>query len=86
MTIAQKFEENARLVLQIYSHFGRQPGEALLANNFLAVAARRRIPVSDIQRGLDHASEVGWIEKAENGSLRLTRRGYEAMQQPDRSH
>jgi len=78
-------EENARLVLQIYAHFDSGPGHVLRANNFVAVAARRRIPIADIQSGLEYATLVNWIEETENGSLRLTDRGFAAMPQPERS-
>jgi hypothetical protein len=47
----------------------------LRANNFVAVAARRRIPIADIQRDFEYAAEMKWIEETENGSLRLTERG-----------
>jgi hypothetical protein len=79
-------EESARLVLQIYAHFDSRPGHVLRANNFVAVAARRRIPIADIQRGLEYAAGMGWIEETENGSLRLTEQGFEAMPQPARSY
>ncbi|HEX8527023.1 hypothetical protein [Allosphingosinicella sp.] len=77
-------EENGRTVLQIYAHFGSRPGEVLRSNNFVAVAARRRIPIADIQDGLEFALEAGWIEETENGSLRLTDEGYSAM--PESTH
>jgi hypothetical protein len=79
-------EENGKLVLQIYAHFDSRPGQVLRSNNFLAVAARRRIPTADIQSGLEYAAEMKWIEETENGSLRLTERGFGAMPQPNRSH
>ncbi len=77
-------EENGHLVLGIYAHFDSRPGHALRANNFVAVAARRRIPIADVQDGLDYAAQMKWIEETENGSLRLTEGGYAAMPQPDR--
>jgi hypothetical protein len=79
-------EESGRLVLQIYARFDSQPGQVLRANNFVAVAARRRIPIADIQRGLEYAAEMGWIEETEDGSLRLTEQGFTAMPQPERSY
>jgi hypothetical protein len=78
-------EENGRLVLNIYAHFDSRPGDALRANNFVAVAARRHIPIADIQSGLEYAAEVNWIEETENGSLRLTDSGFAAMPPPGRS-
>jgi hypothetical protein len=79
-------EENGRLILQIYAHFRSRPGNALRANNFVAVAARRHIPIADIQRGLEYAAEMKWIEETENGSLRLTDIGFAAMPQPGPSY
>jgi|HubBroStandDraft_6_1064221.scaffolds.fasta_scaffold825249_1 hypothetical protein len=79
-------EENANAVLAIYAHFHSQPGHALRANNFVAVAARRHIPMADIQNGLEYATRMKWIEPTENGSLRLTARGFEAMPQPGQSN
>jgi hypothetical protein len=79
-------EENGKLVLQIYARFGSRPGDVLRANNFVAVAGRRRIPISDIQSGLEYAAEMKWIEETEKGFLRLTERGFTAMPQLDRSN
>lgn len=74
-------DENGSLVLGIYAHFNSRPGHVLRANNFVAVAARRRIPMADIQSGLNYAAERGWIEKTDNGSLRLTEQGFAEMPQ-----
>ncbi len=73
-------EDAGRLVLDIYSHFKGKPGRALLANNFIAVAARRHINVADLQGGIDYATREGWIEEEPNGSLRLTEIGFQRMQ------
>ena len=72
-------EDKGRLVLDIYSHFRGEPGHALRANNFLAVAARRHIKVADLQDGIDYATRQGWIEDGPNGSLRLTEAGFARM-------
>jgi hypothetical protein len=77
-------EENGKTVLGIYAHFGSRPKDVLGANNFVAVAARRRIPISDIQTGLEFALAAGWIEETENGSLRLTEQGFSVM--PESAH
>jgi hypothetical protein len=74
-------EENAKQVLEIYAHFDSRPGRVLRANNFVAVAARWRIRMTDIQQGLEYAARQGWIEETEDGSLRLTDRGFSAMPQ-----
>ena len=78
-------EENAKRVLEIYAHFDSRPGSLLRANNFVAVAARWRIRMTDIQQGLEYAVRQGWIEETENGSLRLTDRGFSAMPQSTRA-
>lgn len=70
--------ENARAVLDIYAHFNSRAGQVLLANNFVAVAARRRIPISDVQMGIEYASGIGWIEKTSQG-LMLTAEGERAL-------
>jgi hypothetical protein len=75
-------EENGKLILKIYSHFHSRPGQVLRANNFVTVAARRHIPISELQKGLDYALDVRWIEQTDNGSLRLTDRGFAAMPEP----
>lgn len=72
-------DENGRLILEIYAHFNSRPGHVLRANNFVAVAARRRLHMEDIQQGLEYAVSQNWIEETENGSLRLTDAGYSEM-------
>jgi len=84
MAILRTPEENGKLVLQIYAYFDSRPGHVLRSNNFVAVAGRRRIPIADIQDGLEYAAERNWIEQTENGSLRLTESGFTEM--PQLSH
>lgn len=72
-------EENGQLVLNIFAHFRSQVGHVLRANNFVAVAARRHIPMSHIQDGLDYALKTHWVEQTESGALRLTQDGFRAM-------
>jgi hypothetical protein len=71
-------EENGRKILDIYSHFRSRPGHVLLVNNFIAVGARRRWEMSDVQQGLDFAIEKGWI-RPKNHGFELTESGFEAM-------
>lgn len=72
-------EENGRQILNIYAHFKSRPGHVLRANNFVAVAARQRIHMEDIQQGLEYAASQKWIEETDNGSLRLTELGFSKM-------
>jgi hypothetical protein len=60
-------EENGMLVLEIYAGFHSRPGHVLLANHFVAVAARRRIPIADIQSGLEYAAEKNGSRKRRTG-------------------
>jgi hypothetical protein len=71
-------EENGRKILEIYNQFRSRPRHVLLVNNFLAVAARRRWEMSDVQQGLDYALEQGWIRQHNHG-FELTESGFAAM-------
>jgi hypothetical protein len=72
-------EENARMVLRIYKHFGTRPGEVLRPNNFIAMAAAWGLRTSDITDGLKHGASIGWFEASPNTSFRLTEAGFAAM-------
>ncbi len=67
-------EDNAHKVLDIFSHFGSTAGDVLLSNNFVAVGARRRWRMTDLQEGIEEARRSGWIEGATRG-WRLTEDG-----------
>ena len=78
MAILPTREENAKKILQIYSHFGSRPGYVLGVNNFVAVGVRRRWETSDLQQGLEFALERGWITE-KNGRFELTESGFAEM-------
>ncbi len=71
-------EDNGRKVLDIFAHFNSRPGHVLRANNFVAVGARRRWEMSDLQQGLELALERGWIND-KKGGFELTEIGFEKM-------
>lgn len=71
-------EQNARKVLDVYSHFRSRPGHVLRSNNFVAVGVQRRWEMSDLQQGLEHALEKEWIRER-NGGFELTERGFAAI-------
>jgi hypothetical protein len=61
MAVLPTKEDNAHKVLEVFSHFRARPGRVLRVNNFVAVGARRRWEMSDLQQGLEFASEQGWV-------------------------
>jgi hypothetical protein len=71
-------EENAQKILEVFSHFRARPGHVLRANNFVAIGARRRWEMSDLQQGLEFASSLGWIREKNNG-IELTQEGFAKM-------
>ena len=82
MAVLPTKDDNAHKVLEVFSHFRARPGHILRVNNFVAVGARRRWEMSDLQQGLEFASEEGWIEE-KNGGIELTRKGFDKMPQSD---
>ena len=77
-------ELNARRVLVAYRQYERQTGDVLWASNIIAVGKRMRWDMHDLQRGLLYAFDNEWLEKApeEDGGIRLTASGFQAMHQP----
>lgn len=80
MAVLPTKEDNAHKVLEVFSHFRARPGYVLRANNFVAVGARRRWEMSDLQQGLEFASEQGWIRE-KGGGIELTEQGFAEMPQ-----
>ena len=78
MAILPTREENAHKILEIYRQFKSMPGYVLRVNNFVAVGARRRWEMSDIQQGLEFAIKRGWIRER-NGGFELTENGFAEM-------
>ena len=73
--------DNAHKILDVYAHFEKQPGEALVSNHFLGVGRLRRWRASDLQEGIEEAHRNGWVEKAHPG-WRLTELGYAEFAKP----
>ena len=78
MAVLPTLEDNGRKVLEIFSHFNSRPGDVLRVNNFIAVGARRRWKMNDLQQGLEYAAQKGWV-KSKNGGFELTHRGFDEM-------
>jgi len=80
MAVLPTKKDNAHKVLQVFSHFRARPGHVLRVNNFVAVGTRRRWEMSDLQQGLEFASEQGWVRQ--NGAaIELTEQGFSEMPQ-----
>ena len=78
MAILPTTEENAHKILEIYRQFKSRPGHVLRVNNFVAVGARRRWEMSDLQQGLEFAIQHGWIGE-KSGGFELTESGFSEM-------
>jgi hypothetical protein len=78
MAVLPTREENVHKILEIYKQFGSRPGHVLRVNNFVAVGARRRWEMSDLQQGLNSAIERGWITE-KTGGFELTESGFAEM-------
>jgi hypothetical protein len=72
-------DDLARLVLQVFEHFDRRPGEMLRANNFVAIAAKRGVRLTDLVAGIERGVELGWLEGSLEETVKLTEAGYAAM-------
>lgn len=69
-------EDKARMVLRIFNHFGKRPGGFLQNHNFLTVYQKLEMQWADVNDGLDEAAKRGWIQKDEQGFIRLTESGF----------
>ncbi len=71
--------EMARKVLDIFKHFGTRPGEVLLTNNLIAMAAKRDLRTEDLAKGLKYGYAQGWFEDGPNQTIKLTEAGFKAI-------
>ena len=69
-------DAKARMVLEVFEHFGTRPGEVLLPRNLMAVSSNRGWRNEDLTDGLQIADDRGWIEDSPNGTIRLTESGF----------
>ena len=68
-------ESDVDKVLYVYNHFNTKPGDALISNHFIGVGRFRRWAATDLQRGIEEAHALGFVEKAKRG-WGLTQAGY----------
>ena len=71
--------ESARIVLDIFKHFGTRPGEVLQQHDFGVIAASDGLRMSDVADGLEYGYEQGWFEDGPNNSIKLTEAGFAAI-------
>lgn len=69
-------DDKARMVLDIFKHFGTRPGEVIMQQNVMAVSMNRGWRSEDLVGGLQIAGDRGWIENGPNGTIRLTDAGF----------
>jgi len=69
-------EDQARMALVVFKHFGSRPKDMLRADNFETFAPRRGWAPEDLMQGLEHGKGLGWFEDGPNGSIRLTAAGF----------
>jgi hypothetical protein len=69
-------DENGRMVLSIYKHFGTRPGEGLMTQNFLAFITNNGLRNEDLLDGLRYGEEQGWFESGQNGFVLITEAGF----------
>ena len=69
-------EEKAQLVVEIFASFGKRPGEALTASDFVSIAKRRGWRTDYIADGIEHGEKLGWFDRAPGGAIRVTSAGF----------
>lgn len=69
-------DEKARIILDIFAHFGTRPGEVIMTRNVMALIMKYRWRNDDIVDGFKIAAGRGWVEDGPNGSIRLTEEGF----------
>lgn len=79
MDVLPSADEKARMMLDVYQHFGARPDEELRSDTFMGIAADRGWRASDIADGLERACELGWIEQKPDDAFRLTASGFAAI-------
>jgi hypothetical protein len=72
-------DDKLRQVLDIYQHFGTRPGEGLFTQNFMAIAAKRGLRMTDIADGMELGVKLGYFDQGQNNVLILTEAGFAAI-------
>ena len=72
-------DDQARMVLSIYNHFGARPDRVLLLKNFRAAAPKKNMGSADIRVGLEECITRGWVVQPVVGSFKLTDTGFGEM-------
>lgn len=72
-------DEKARMALLVFQHFNVRPDEVLTQGNFVAYAAKNDVRTEDLAEGIDRGYELGWFDGGPNGTIILTKAGFEAI-------
>ena len=72
-------EESARKILEIFNRNNSRSGDTLMLGVFLAQAKNVGLDIRDLEKALEHAGMMNWIENGPNSSIRLTDAGFREM-------
>jgi hypothetical protein len=72
-------EENVKIVLQMYKHFHKKPGQVLFARDFQSYVKEQSLDQEEFKSGLIYGYEQKWFEDGPNGTIRLTQEGFDKM-------
>jgi hypothetical protein len=69
-------EENVKLVLEMYKHFHKKPGQVCFAKDFQSYIAEKSLNSEDLKSGVIYGYEQKWFEDGPNGTIRITEAGF----------
>lgn len=69
-------DDKARMVLDVFKHFGTRPGEVIMAKNAITISVKLGWRNEDLSDGFQIAADRGWIEDGPNGTVCLTEEGF----------
>jgi hypothetical protein len=69
-------EENVKIVLAMYKHFHKKPGQVLFAKDFQSYVKEQSLDQEEFKAGLIYGYEQKWFEDGPNGTIRLTEEGF----------
>ena len=72
-------DEELRMALDIFKHFGTRPGGALLRHNVAALVAKNGLRMEDVTKGIELGYAKGFFEDESHRSIKLTEAGFAAI-------
>jgi hypothetical protein len=76
-------DEKLQMALDIFRHFGINPGQGLLPHNFITVAAKNDWQHLDVIDGVKLGYAKGFFDDGPNYELKLTGDGFAAISAPN---